>query len=30
MASFQTKIRGETPRKGENKNDRQVPFQPDA
>ena len=30
MASFKAKIRGETPRKGENKNYRSVPFQPDA
>ena len=30
MASFQAKIRGETLRKGENKNYRFVPFQPDA
>ena len=30
MASFQTKLRGEMPRKGENKNYRSVPFQPDA
>ena len=30
MASFQAKIRGETLRKGENKNYRSVPFQPDA
>ena len=30
MASFQAKMRGETPRKRENKNYRYVPFQPDA
>ena len=30
MASFKAKIRGGTPRKGENKNYRSVPFQPDA
>ena len=30
MASFITKIRGETLRKGENKNYRHVPFKPDA
>ena len=30
MASFQAKIRGETPRKRENKNYRFVPFQPEA
>ena len=30
MASFKAKIRGETPRTGENKNYRSVPFQPDA
>ena len=30
MASFQTKLRGEMPRKGENKNYRSVPFQPNA
>ena len=30
MASFQAKIRGEMLRKGENKNYRHVPFQPDA
>ena len=29
MASFKDKIRGETPRNGENKNYRSVPFQPD-
>ena len=29
MASFQAKLRGETLRKGENKNYRSVPFQPD-
>ena len=30
MASFKDKIRGETPRNGENKNYRSVPFQIDA
>ena len=30
MASFKAKIRGETPRNGENKNYRSVPFQPDG
>ena len=30
MASFKDKIRGETPRNGENKNYRSVPFQTDA
>ena len=30
LASFKAKIRGETLRKGENKNYRPVPFQPDA
>ena len=30
MASFQAKLRGETLRKGENKNYRSVPFKPDA
>ena len=30
VASFQAKIRGETLRKGENKNYRSVPFQPDT
>ena len=30
MASLQAKIRGETLRKGENKNYRSVPFQPEA
>ena len=30
MASFQAKLRGETLRKGENKNYRSVPFQPEA
>ena len=30
MASFQAKLWGETLRKGENKNYRSVPFQPDA
>ena len=30
MASFKAKIRGETPRNGENKNYRPIPFQPDA
>ena len=30
MASFKDKIRGETPRNGENKNYRPFPFQPDA
>ena len=30
MASFQAKIRGETPRKSENRNHRSVRFQPDA
>ena len=30
MASFEAKISWKRPRKGENKNYRQVPFQPDA
>ena len=30
MASFKDKIRGETPRNGENKNYCSVPFQTDA
>ena len=30
MASFQAKVRGETLRKGENKNYRSIPFQTDA
>ena len=30
MASFKAKIRGETPRNGENKNYRPIPLQPDA
>ena len=30
MASFKAKISGETPRNGENKNYRSVPFQPDT
>ena len=30
MALFKAKIRGETPRNGENKNYRSVPFQPDT
>ena len=30
MASFKDKIRGETPRNRENKNNRSVPFQIDA
>ena len=30
MASFQAKMRGETPRKRENKKYRYVPFQPDG
>ena len=30
MASFKAKIKGETPRIGENKNYRSVPFQPNA
>ena len=30
MASFKAKIRGETPRNRENKNNRSVPFQTDA
>ena len=30
MASFKAKIRGETPRNRENKNNRSVPFQIDA
>ena len=30
MASFHAKIRGETPRKRENKNYRSAPFQPEA
>ena len=30
MATFKAKIRGQTPRNGENKNYRSVPFQPDA
>ena len=30
MASFKAKMRWETPRNGENKNYRSVPFQPDA
>ena len=30
MATFKAKIRGETPRNGENKNYRSVPFQADG
>ena len=30
MASFKAKIKGETPRNGENKNYRPIPFKPDA
>ena len=30
MATFKAKISGETPRNGENKNYRSVPFQPNA